>query len=75
MVLNRRHWVKAITWRLLGTSVTIAITISVTGSVETGFLVGPLDFVIKVLLYYAHEKVWLLSKFGVRSTSVIENKS
>jgi len=65
MVLKRRHIAKAITWRLCSTTVTIAIAIVVTGDVKMGLIMGPLDIVIKLGLYYWHEKMWINYKFGL----------
>lgn len=66
-MLKRRHLAKALTYRLGGTIITAIIAIIVTQNISTGIIIGPLDFVIKVLLYYIHERIWLLSKFGIRN--------
>lgn len=66
MTQNRRLLAKAVTWRVLGTLVTVAIAVAVTGNITTGLVIGPIDFVVKVILYYCHEKVWLLTKFGIK---------
>lgn len=66
-VLKRRHLAKAITWRICATTITILITIIVTGNVKIGLIVGPIDVVIKLVLYYIHERCWLRTKFGINA--------
>ena len=63
MVLRRRHLVKALTWRICDTIATVLVTIIITMDVVVGLMVGPIDFIIKVVLYYVHEVCWLKIKF------------
>ncbi len=65
MVLKRRHVLKAITWRICATTITVVISILVTKDIKIGLIVGPIDLVIKLILYYWHERVWLCNKFGI----------
>lgn len=66
MVLKRRHLAKALTWRIGGTIITSIVAIAVTGNTNIGMIVGPLDFMVKVILYYLHERLWMRIQFGVR---------
>ncbi len=66
MIQNRRHLAKALTWRVFGTFVTVVVAVVITGDIKIGLIVGPVDFVAKVILYYLHEKLWLLTKFGIK---------
>lgn len=66
MVSKKRHLIKAVTWRMVASTVTAMIAWffglppSVIGAV---FFV---DLVLKFVLYYAHERVWYkYVKFGV----------
>lgn len=68
MVLKRRHCVKSLTWRICATIVTVIVTACVTGSIEIGMIIGPIDFVIKIVLYYIHERAWMTSKFGITAS-------
>ena len=36
-----------------------------TGDMTLGFTIGAADVVIKLILYYFHERIWYKSKFGV----------
>lgn len=61
-----RHLLKAITWRLIATFITFILTWIITGQIELGFKVGVLDVIIKIILYYLHERAWYKSNFGVK---------
>ncbi len=69
---KRRHFFKAITWNVLAMVTTYIVltqlpplvglkSISKEGA---GFLVV-LDRVVKLVLYYFHERTWYMSKWGV----------
>lgn len=53
-----RALTKSITYRILGTAVTFIVTYIITGDTSISFGVSGLDFVGKIMLYYAHEKIW-----------------
>ena len=65
MVERKRHLAKAITYRLLGSTVTAGIGYLVSGSFELGAALGVADTVLKTGLYYAHERIWYRIKWGV----------
>ena len=64
-VLPRRHLAKAITWRVIASLTTFLIGWTVTGSLDFGMAIGAADVVIKIALYYFHERLWYHSKFGI----------
>ncbi len=67
MVSYKRHILKTISWRILGTLDTIIISWIITGSVEWGLAIGGIEVITKMLLYYLHERAWYkFSKFGVK---------
>ena len=67
MVSYKRHILKTISWRILGTLDTIIISWIITGSVEWGLAIGGIEVITKMLLYYFHERAWYrFSKFGVK---------
>ncbi len=66
MVSRKRHAVKALSWRVLGTLDTMAIGWLVTGDPMIGVSIGTLEVFTKLILYYGHERAWYrLSKYGV----------
>lgn len=64
-VLPRRHLAKAITWRIIASLTTFIIGWVVTGDLNFGMAIGAADVVIKIALYYFHERLWYHSDFGV----------
>jgi len=49
---------KAFSWRIIATVTTGLIGYALTGSVEVAAGIMTFDFVIKILLYYLHERIW-----------------
>lgn len=62
---NKRHLLKTITWRLLGTMDTMLLAWIITGSPITGFKIGLAEIITKMALYYLHEKVWYRVDYGL----------
>ncbi|MDO6760227.1 DUF2061 domain-containing protein [Tamlana sp. 2_MG-2023] len=60
--IHRRHIVKAITWRLVGTIDTIILSWFISGSPLIGLKIGAFEVVTKMLLYYVHEQIWFKVK-------------
>lgn len=59
-----RSLVKALTYRLSGSFITVLITLVFSESFKLGATIGIIDFIVKVVLYYAHERIWNLVPFG-----------
>lgn len=66
-VARKRHMLKTITWRALGTVDTIALSWFISGDIRVGFSIGGAELFTKMLLYYAHERIWYKCKFGINS--------
>jgi uncharacterized membrane protein len=49
---------KALSWRIVATLTTAAIAYGVTGRLDTAALIGSIEFVVKFVIYYAHERAW-----------------
>ena len=58
MVSYKRHIVKTISWRLIGTIDTIFLGWLVTGTLSFGIAIGGIELLTKSILYYAHERFW-----------------
>ena len=66
MVSARRHLAKAVTWRIIASTVTALIAWWFGLPAKAVGLVFAADLVIKFILYYAHERVWYTHiKYGV----------
>jgi len=66
LVSHKRHIMKTITWRLVGTIDTILIGWVISGNPLIGLKIGSVEIITKMILYYLHERVWYKSKFGLR---------
>ena len=62
---NRRHVIKTFTWRGIGTIDTISFAWILTGNPFIGLKIGSVETVSKMILYYAHEKLWYKINFGI----------
>jgi uncharacterized membrane protein len=61
-----RSVVKTITWRIVGTIDTIVISYFITGSFKMGVVIGSIEIISKMVLYFLHERVWQHVNFGKR---------
>jgi len=68
MVARKRHILKTITWRILGTIDTIILSWIITGSWKLGLSIGGVEVITKMILYYLHERAWYrFSDFGLKN--------
>ena len=49
---------KAFSWRIIATVTTGLISYVLTGSVEVAGAIMTFDFILKLILYYLHERIW-----------------
>ncbi len=56
---RRRSLAKALSWRVVATLTTGVIAYSITGQLEVAALIGGIEFVVKFVIYYLHERAWL----------------
>lgn len=59
-----RSFVKAISWRVLATLITFSIAYFLTGETVIALEIGFLDLIIKLIVYFIHERVWGKIKLG-----------
>ena len=57
-VSKKRHILKTITWRIVGTLDTMCLGWLLTGSPLIGLKIGGLELFTKMILYYFHERTW-----------------
>jgi|TARA_R110001592_G_scaffold83628_1_gene247693 uncharacterized membrane protein len=65
----KRHFIKTITWRIIGTIDTMLIGWFVSGDPLIGLTIGSFEILTKMVLYFIHERVWYKINFG---TKVVE---
>ena len=59
-----RSIMKTVSWRIVGTVDTIAISWVLTGEIETALAIGSVELVTKMILYFGHERLWNMISFG-----------
>ena len=60
----KRSIAKSITWRFCATVATIILVWIFTGKLTVAFIVGGIEVVVKMIIYYLHERVWSFINFG-----------
>ncbi len=61
---NNRSILKTISWRFWATVTTAALVLAFTGHVRIALLIGGIEVVLKIVLYYLHERVWNKISYG-----------
>lgn len=64
MESNARSIAKAVSYRLLGSISTALLVYVFSGNAKVSIGVGALDAVVKMALYYLHERLWNHISFG-----------
>ena len=64
---KKKHLIKTVTWRIIGTSDTILIVWIITGSAVISLKIGLAEIITKMVLYYIHERVWHKLDFGLEN--------
>ena len=57
-VTPQRSFAKTITWRVCATLTTILLVWIFFGNIALAFSLGAVEVVIKMLVYYLHERTW-----------------
>jgi uncharacterized membrane protein len=60
--ISERHLAKTISWRLIGTIDTLILSWLITGDINIGLQISGFEFLTKMVLYYAHERLWFSSR-------------
>jgi len=63
-VARKRHLLKTITWRIVGTVDTMLLAWIISDNPLIGLKVGGLEVFTKMFLYYFHERAWYKINFG-----------
>ena len=75
-VSYKRHLAKTITWWVVGTIDTILLSWFITGNLTVGLTIGGIEVISKMILYFAHERVWYKwIKFGLVSKDETKSSS
>lgn len=53
-----RSLAKALSWRITATLTTAIIAYIITGRLDTAAMIGGIEFILKFVIYYGHERLW-----------------
>lgn len=70
-----RSILKGLTWRIIATTMIFGITYFTTGEIGTAMKIAAIEFPVKLLIYYLHERAWqIVPRGGVRKMFGIKSK-
>lgn len=64
MESTSRSIVKAVSYRILGSTATSLLVYALTGKAGPSLIAGAADMVLKIAIYYVHERLWDRIHFG-----------
>jgi len=59
-----RSIVKAFSWRIVGTLDTLIVSFCITQKATIAASIASIDFMTKIVLYFFHERIWNVVKWG-----------
>lgn len=60
-----RSLIKAVSWRVFGTVITMFICYFITHKISFAIYIGLVEFVSKIACFYFHERIWSVIPFGL----------
>ena len=71
-----RSLLKGLSWRFIATTMIFIITYFSTGEIDTAITVAAIEFPVKLLIYYLHERAWqLVPRGGIRHKFGLNKKN
>jgi adenylylsulfate kinase len=61
----KRHFIKAISWRLVGSVDTVILGALISGKWVIGVKIGTMELATKIMLYFIHERIWKRIPWGL----------
>lgn len=68
---QKRHMKKAISWRLISIIITTLLAWTITGDLAIGAAIGSVDAIIKLFIFYIHERVWHKHRKGIPFKNIL----
>lgn len=65
-----RSLVKAVSWRIWGTIISIIVTYMLTHEFKIALAIGAIEFFSKIVLFYTHERIWDFIPWGMHAKKV-----
>lgn len=60
-----RSFVKTLSWRVTATVTTIIVALAITKRIDIAVQIGLIEALLKMLVYFIHERSWARIKFGI----------
>ena len=70
-----RSFVKAISWRVLGSLDTFILSLIITGDIRAAGAIASIETLTKIVLYYLHERAWSAVPWGRQQALCLGDKS
>ena len=70
METHLRSVVKGVSWRFIATMVTALVVYVYSGELAAAAIVGSIDAVAKIVLFWGHERIWQQIHWGRISPTV-----
>jgi len=64
METKRRSFAKALSWRVVAWSITAGVVYLFTGKAAFALSIGFADSILKIFMYYLHERTWMSVEYG-----------
>ena len=55
---KKKSLLKATSWRITATVTTTCIAFGITGNIGSALSIGSIEFFLKFVIYYYHERAW-----------------
>ncbi len=68
-----RSAMKALSWRIIATTATILIVFAFTGRLVISAGVGGVEVIVKIILYYLHERLWLCTSLRRKNLPAVHS--
>jgi len=66
-----RSFVKAVSWRVVGSIDTFVLSLIFSGSAKTAGAIAGTEVITKITLFYFHERAWSLVHWGHRREALL----
>jgi uncharacterized membrane protein len=66
--------IKGVTWRIIGTLDTILLSWLFTNNITKALKIGGIELFTKIILFYLHERAWILLKIGKKQVHSKDGK-
>jgi len=64
---NKRSIIKALTYRFWQSLNTFIISLAITGKIDMAAAIVSIEVVVKIVIYFFHERIWSKIKWGLRN--------